>query len=372
MYHHLSLAVRDRVIKELRRFWSDHPRYPNFAQNIQGKFVFDERPQFGMIVKTGGASNVILDANNFIGTIEGYVSLAQFPDKRYHGSIEWVREDPMVQPTEMTPGIYHLEVYEAEGADPTQRAHDVYYQRYQRVQENALMFISETEIMLSGEPIEKSLRIYEAPSMRLLGEAEYVLEGNKITLTEAQPRGTSLSVLFTEKMERQGPFRVQPATAYREIIKGVVIVFGRRLQHKDEMAIIVTENREEVSHEYGGRWDVSVDVDIIARDVHSQADISDQTAVWIWSTLRPKFASMGMELSDVSLGGEAEEVYDDNGDDYFFTASISFSIQVDWFIHFPLVVPINNISTYGVQLTPLEAPVTGNGSKTSELIQRLL
>ena len=46
MFQHLTLAVRDRVIKELRDFWSDHPRYPDFAQNIQGKFSFDERPQF--------------------------------------------------------------------------------------------------------------------------------------------------------------------------------------------------------------------------------------------------------------------------------------------------------------------------------------
>jgi hypothetical protein len=372
MYHHLSIAVRDRVIRELRGFWSDHPRYPNFAQNIQGKYAFDERPQFGMIVKTGGASNVILDSNNFIGTVEGYVSLAQFPNKPYLGSVEWVREDPMVSPSEMTPGIYHLTIFETDGVDPTKRAHDVYYERYRRVREDALVFQSDTEIILSGEPIENSLRVLENPSQRFLGLTEYVLEGNKITLTEASPRGTSLYVTYTEKMEREGPFRVEPSRAYREIIKGATIVFGRRLQHNDECAVIVAEEREEISHEYGGRWDVSLDIDIIARDVHSQADISDQTAVWIWSTLRPKFASMGMELSDVSLGGEAEEVYDDNGDDYFFTASISFTMQVDWFIHFPLLVPIQSISTYGVQLVPLQAPVRGNGSKTTELIQRLL
>ena len=32
VFHHLTLAVRDRVIRELRDFWSDHPRYPDFAQ----------------------------------------------------------------------------------------------------------------------------------------------------------------------------------------------------------------------------------------------------------------------------------------------------------------------------------------------------
>ena len=54
-------------------------------------------------------------------------------------------------------------------------------------------------------------------------------------------------------------------------------------------------------------------------------------------TLRPKLANMGLEMSDVGLG-EGEEVYDENGDDYFYTASMSLSLQTDWFIHFPVLV----------------------------------
>ena len=77
---------------------------------------------------------------------------------------------------------------------------------------------------------------------------------------------------------------------------------------------------------------------------------------------------MGLELSDVSLGGESEEVYDDNGDDYFYTASLSFSLQVDWFIHFPLVVPIQTISNHGIQLTSINSPVTGLGNRPRQTL----
>ena len=98
MFHHLTLAVRDRVVRELRDFWSDHPRYPDFAQNIQGKYSFEERPQFGMVVRTGGANNVVLSPDNFIGTVEGYVSLARMPNKNYWGSVDWVREDSHQDP----------------------------------------------------------------------------------------------------------------------------------------------------------------------------------------------------------------------------------------------------------------------------------
>jgi len=370
MFQHLTLAVRDRVIKELRDYWSDHPRYPDFAQNIQGKYSFDERPQFGMVVRTGGANNVVLSPDNFIGTVEGYVSLAKIPSKPYGGSIEWVRED--VNGAPKNPGVYVFSVYEAEGVDPATRQHDVYYQRYRRAVETELMFTSPTEIMLAGEPIEDSLRLIEDPSGRNLGASEFAVNGSMVTLVEEVPRGLKLKALYTEKMEQQGPFRVKPATAYRNIIEGVVVVFGRRLRVGDEMAVIVAEGREEIAHEYGGRWDVSVDIDLITRDVHSQADIADQTAIWLWANLRPKLANLGLDISDVSLGGEAEEVYDDNGDDYFYTASMSFSMQVDWFIHFPLVIPIQSAFERGIVLEPLSQPITGIGNRSADFIQRLL
>jgi len=365
MFHHLTLAVRDRVIRELRDYWSNHPRYPDFAKYIQGKYSFDERPQFGMVVRTGGANNVVLSPDNFIGTLEGHVTLAQFPGRPFLGSIEWVREDPYAAPVA---GVYHLKVFEGQGSDPNVKEYDVYHTRYRKTSEVTLNFISDTEIMLGGTPLAGSVSVYEYPSRRKLEGTEYGVEGDIITLMEAVPRGLSLSVSYTEDLGQSGPFRVKAARAYRDIIQGVTMIFGRRLQAGDEMAVIVTEEREEVSQEYGGRWDVSVDMDLIARDVHSQADIADQTVVWLWSTLRPKLASMGIEMSDVSLGGEAEEVYDDNGDDYFFTASISFSLQVDWFIHFPLVAPL---AQSAIQLVPLEAPVTGIGSDV-EFVQRLL
>lgn len=367
MFHHLTLAVRDRVIKELRSFWNDHPRYPDFAKNIQGKYSFDERPQFGMVVRTGGANNVVLSMDNFLGTLEGYVYIASFPGKPY-GSVEWVKED--VYGTR-EPGVYHITVAEGTSLDPSVVEHDFYIQKYLRVSEEPPIFSAPNVIELSGLPIEGSLRIIEYPSGRYLDPSEFSLEGTTLTLTEQPSKAFKYKVMYTELSTQTGPFRVRPSTAYREIIPGVVLAVGRRLRAGDEMAVVVTDEREEVAHEFGGRWDVSVDMDLIARDVHSQADIADQTVVWIWSSLRPRLANLGIELSDVSLGGESEEAYDDNGDDYFYTASISFSLQTDWFIHMPLVVPINAISQQGIQLTALTAPILGAGS-SDELLQRLL
>jgi hypothetical protein len=371
MFHHLTLAVRDRIIKEFREYWADHPRYPDLAQNIQGKYSFEERPQFGMVIKTGGASNVVLSNDNYMGIIEGYVSLAQVPP--YKGkSIEWVRDDMMKTPEE---GVYIVSIIE-----PTVEVEDPYIkyaviQKYRRVHETSLMFSTPTEISLLGEPIANSLRLIEYPSGRLLSSSEYTLEGSTVTLTEALPSSKlRLEARYTEQDAQTGPYAVQPALAYRNLINGVVVAFGRELEAGDKMAVLVEGTRTQVSKEYGGRWDISVDVDLVTRDVHSQADIADKTVVWLWSILRPKLSTMGLELSNVSLGGEGEEAYDDNGDDYFYTASISFSIQADWFIHYPLVIPILSVSTQNVvpmQLLPMGAPIVGVGN-TDSFRQRII
>ena len=40
------------------------------------------------------------------------------------------------------------------------------------------------------------------------------------------------------------------------------------------------------------------------------------------------------------MGGESEESYDENGDDYYYNASINVQLQADWSIHVPLATTI--------------------------------
>jgi hypothetical protein len=367
MFHHLTMAVRDRMIKELKTYWQDHPRYETLAKNIQGKYAFDERPQFGMVVKTSGASNVVLSPDNFIGHIKGFTTLAKVKGKK-SVSIEWVKED---RNTKAQEGIYHIQVQkDTMVEDPN--AYLFVIQRYVSRKESAPLFTDPSTIELNYVPFEDSLRIREAPSGRILGASEYAINGSTITLLEEVQRGLSLSVEYTSKDDfLEGPFSVCPDHVYRNIIPGIMISVGRWIEAGDEQIIVVTENLELIAREYGGRWDISVDIDLVARDVHSQADISDRTVVWLWSTLRPKLANMGLEMSDVSLGGEGEEVYDENGDDYFYTASISLSIQADWFIHFPVLIPIRGGAVDSIAVEQIDSPVVGLGN-TNSFIQRLM
>lgn len=349
MYFQLTGAVTDRFIKELRHFWSFDPRFKDrLPENIQGRFAFKERPQVGIIVKASGASNVVMAADNYMGTVNSYVMLARYRD--YPGlSIEWVRENTLaiqqnggVFPS--APGIYYIDMI-----GPDQFVVDVLLDvRDERVACTADPLV----FQLQGPPLPQSLRLYELPSSWLLQPGvNYTLDVNTgtITLTEPLIAGSFLAADYrTAEPVSRGPFQVAPNRANVTAIPGAVLAFGERFAQGDRMAVIVQEVRSPAYMEYGGQWDVSIDIDFFARDIHEQRMISDTSLIYFWGVLRERLTSEGLKIEEISLGGESEEVYDENGDDYFFNNTISMTVKTDWNMQVPLsayirrVMPLTN------------------------------
>ena len=159
--------------------------------------------------------------------------------------------------------------------------------------------------------------------------------------------------------ETTGPWKVFENRALREPIPGAVLAFGRRITKGDRLAVVVQRKRTIAALEYGGRWDLTLDVDVIARDPLSQREILDQTALYLWATARPRLSSQGIEVLAVNMGGETEEVYDENADDYFYNASFSMQLQTDWSIHVPLGITLRGVEPGGgPPIAPGTAPLT--------------
>jgi hypothetical protein len=81
---------------------------------------------------------------------------------------------------------------------------------------------------------------------------------------------------------------------------------------------------------------MTIEFEVMSRDVHAQQEITDRSVMYLWGVLRSHLSHQGIEITDVSLGGESEEVYDQTGDDYFYTSSFSLTAQTEWSIHVPL------------------------------------
>lgn len=335
MYFHLTEATRRRFIKELRAFWSLDPKYQDLVDNIQGKYSFEERPQFGIILKTGQATKVQFSPDNFMGTVASYVTLARIPG--YPGlSVEWVREDAIAIQDNggrfpVAPGVYYCEMTSED---------EFYIDPLLDVRDERVTMTTNSEGSIQAVPYEGSLRIYELPSARELKPGvDYVVGSDQTTIFLNTPlaNNMALSADYRTAGVSTGPWKVLPRSGMNKAIPGVTMVFGHRYKKGDRWAILVSAIREPAYLEYGGKWELGVDIDIVARDVNSQAEISDSTAMFLWAILRPNLIEEGIDIQDVSMGGETEEIYDENGDDYFYGSSMSVTVQSDWFLFVPIV-----------------------------------
>lgn len=349
MYHVLTARVRDIFIEALRGYWAARPRYADMVDKIQGKYSFKGRPQFGIIVKAGSANALRLSADNFLGTLQGHVMGCDIPGYP-NSSVGWATEDSIsirrnggVFPG--TPGIYY-------GVMQTDRT--VTFDPLVDVTAEPVTVMGGVAGQILQAPYPGTLRLYEMPSERLLREGtDYVVgdgDGSSFTLSERLPTGLSLLADYRYPVAQLGPWTVEPERAYGGMIPGVAVYFNRDLAAGDRFAIRVTRFREDVYHEYGGHWELSVDLDVMARDVNAQAEIADATAMFLSTKLRPALADFGLNLMEVGMGGESEEVYDENADDYFYNSSLNVSLQAEWLAWTPLPLRMNSFSATFNQL----------------------
>ena len=338
MYYFLTESVKRRVILELRWYWSYHPKYPDLPENIQGKYSFKERPQYGIVIKTGSANRVDLSPDNYIGVVRSYVYLTRVSG--YNGiAIEWVREDERAIadnrgrfPSEA--GVYYIELTED---------NEFYVDPMLDVRDEAVVMSSPTEGQLQRPFIPNSLVLYEMPAgYQLVEGVNYTADPTtgSVTLQRALSTGQFVSASYRYQGRSSGPWAIQENRSNNTAIPGCVLAFGRRNKKGDRMAVVVQPIRDAAALEYGGRWDLSVELNIIARDVYAQQEMADQSVIYLWGIARSRLSAEGLEMTDCSMGGESEEVYDETGDDYYYTSTINLTVQTEWKVYVPLVATL--------------------------------
>ena len=370
MYHFLTEATKRLIIDELRRFWQYHPKYKDIVEHIQGKYSFRERPQYGIVLKTSSATPLRLSADNFLGTISSYVYLTGVQE--HPGlSIEWVREDARaIQDNQgafpSPPGIYYIEVRESETRRPPyskEPSYEFYVDPLLDVVDESLQKVSSFVWQTQHPFVRGTLRLYEMPgSIAYVEGVNYTADpttGN-ITLTNPLLSRQWLSADYRYAADSTGPWGITENFDNNQAIPGVVLAFGRRIQAGDQLAVVVHGVRQPTAFEYGGKWDVSIELEVVARDVESQQEITDMTMGYLHGILRTRLSTIGVEIMDVSMGGESEDSYDENADDYYYTASISMSMQTDWAIHVPIERVIRKVSPQTSEQYAISAALTDN------------
>lgn len=349
MYLNLTGPMKSRLIQELRDSFAQHPRYKDLAGFIQVKSAFKERPQRGIIVRGVSGSKVQLSAQNFIGTVLSHTMLASVG--RRGRMLEWVREDHQairsnqgVMPT--TSGVYYIEcltVPEDEGSYGT-----FIIDPLLTVSREVLLRFEtgvETTASLKHVPVQGMLRIFMDRYMLEEG-VDFTVDYNTgvVTLLVSFSRGSVLSADYRYPGESIGPIRWQENSADYSTLPGVVMAFGRRASVGDIQAIVVTPDRVETAEAYGGKLDLSFDLEVLSRDTKTQEELVDLVFEYLWVEKRAYLSAEGIEITDVSLSGEGEEVIDETAQNSYYTGSVGVSISTDWEVHVPLPFTLSQVN----------------------------
>lgn len=341
------------MILELRRFWSYHPRYKDIVDNIQGKYSFEQRPQYGIVLKTSSANHVQFSADQFQGTVESHVFKAGVGNSPGL-SVEWVQEDAVaIQNNDghfpSPPGIYYIEVVEADPTPPYSKepSYQFYVDPLLEVQDESLIKSGPFTWQTQNPFLTGTLRLYQMPgSIELVEGINYTASPGtgEVTVTNPLNAREWLSADYRYPAPTTGPWGIKENFANKDAIPGVTMVFGRRIEKDDRLAIVVHDRRQPTAEEFGGKWEINVDFDVIASDVQSQQEISDATIMYLWGVARNRLSTEGIEITQVSFGGETEEVRDETGDDYYYNASFSVTLLTDWAIHVPIAQVIRKVT----------------------------
>lgn len=346
MYYYLVGALKRRLILELQDSFGRHPVYRKISPFIQNRFHFSERPQFGIVVQGSSTNKVQWAPDNFVGTVASYVMLAHVGQPSY--PLEWVREDLKYIKQEggmpTLPGVYFLEILQA----PTSPGENGYYAidpMLTSSNEAVLRFQSgiEQEAQLQQAPIPQTLRLWEDNRNLLVEGTDFNVDygsGALTLLRHFSPNGR-LTADYRYAVPSIGPVAFQWNTADFQTLPGIIMAFGKRAEAGNKIAIVVYQDRVDTAQAFGGKFEANFDLQVIARDTMQMEEIADLAIMYLWGEKKSILEFEGIEILDVSMGGEAEELADETGENFFYQASLSVSMRADWELHVPLPLTIS-------------------------------
>ena len=342
--------MKRRLILELQDSFAKHPVYNKIVPWIQSKYVFKERPQFGIVLKGASANKVALAADNYVGTVFSHVMLAYVGAPKF--PLEWVREDlNTIRANKghmpIQPGVYFIEILTAptNANEPGTFAVDPFLTV---TNEPVLQFVTgvEHEAQLQDIPAKGTLRLWDNNRYLMREGVDYecnYADGAIHFLATHHP-GTTIIASYRYTTPSIGPIEFHWNMADWQTLPGVVLAFGKRACPGDKVAVVVTQDREDTAQAYGGKFEMSFDLDVIATDPLQMEEIADFAVMSLWSEKKPKLELEGIEIIDISLGGESEETYDENADIYYYMSSISLQMRADWEVHVPLPLTISKVT----------------------------
>jgi len=449
MYQRLMVAIKRRILDEVQDAFLEHPAFSQKVK-IYNKFPYEERIQYGVILRNTSASQIRLSPDNFMSDLYSLVRLAT-QEASPGLAIEWVRENAgniteiavedvssqlgptqrrfftaypilagkdntlyadnpgqvrvFIDGTEVIPESVDGETREVLLYSATNTGQVVeinyYYRNIVPPSVNLIEFptdksftvetiyVIEEEVLVSrttgtettvtldhgggGNVIDTEsddLYVATTGSMRLytlkrgVGE-DYSIDDSTGIITFLQPLEKNYSIYANYRYQVDGliagPYSFKEFQENSEAIPGVVISIGRRAKAGDKQAIMVTETREQQAKIYGGHWEMSLDLAVIAKDPSQMEQMTDQIISYLWGKRKNVLEYEGIALNSVEPTGESEEVHIDTTGDLYYESSVSVNVQSEWqrFVPYNPIYKLRGIYVVADSRHVLKSPVLG-------------
>ena len=343
----LSNSTKKRVIKEIKEILSEHPKYRDDSNNVQNKYSFEERPARGVIVEGTSGDRVVLSADNYMGRLKSFAMLTSV-DGCPNTTVEWVRENEsllskinasgQVFPT--APGAYYFEVTGLPD-EPKNLPGFVSIQPILTVFNEELIVLDYEgygEAQLAHEHVEpKSVRIWIENRRPLVEGEDFQVDYDSglISFLKERPPNQRITSDYRYRIAKVESLPFHKEQFDVNMIPGAVIAFGDRCQLNDRFAVVVTDERTDVADVFGGKFEMNFDLLAFSKDAEDREKLSDYIVMKILDR-QNVLGFEGFELTNLTPGGENEDVFNPETDEYFYDSSISLGFRVDWFIYRPL------------------------------------
>ena len=355
MKNWLTNATKKRLIREIRKILYDHPRYRDDSNNVQNKYSFDERPQRGVIINNTTADQIRLAPDNYMGRLSSFVMQAQVGNNP-GTTLEWAIENklylekfsPRRDVFPSPPGIYIIEVQSLPDEARNIPGYFTIDPNLLEQNEKLITFNAATgqqgQLSRSGI-VPGSVRLWLDGRSLLLDGVDYSVDNSGfVVFLKKSIAGDIVYADYKYIIDKQGPFPFKYEESDLSSIPGTILAFGNRAVESDKIAIVISNERVDVAESYGGKFLLHFSLVVFSRDAEDREKLSDHIVVSILSR-QNELGYEGLELIEISPGGESEEVYNDELDEFYYDGSISISFRVDWEIYEPMPVEILRIDS---------------------------
>ena len=149
-----------------------------------------------------------------------------------------------------------------------------------------------------------------------------------------------------------GPFTFKDYQEIHEAIVGVVLCMGRRAKKGDRQVVITSEQREPQAMIYGGHWDMSLSLGVIAKDPSQMEEMTDQIVNYLWAVRKNVMEFEGITLNRVEPTGESEETFIETTGDLYYESAVDISVMTEWQRFVPHLFTIRHINVNTMPLAP--------------------